>query len=78
MQPKRWASYWREMTPSEWAQLAVAITSIVAAVALGVKWLVKHYLNELKPNGGSSLRDSVNRLEVQMDLVIKMLTKENK
>jgi hypothetical protein len=77
-QPKRWASYWREMTPSEWAQLAVAITSIVAAVALGVKWLVKHYLNELKPNGGSSLRDSVNRLEVQMDLVIKMLTKENK
>jgi hypothetical protein len=66
------------MTPSEWAQLAVAVTSIVTAVALGVKWLVKHYLNELKPNGGSSLRDSVNRLEVQMDLVIKMLTKENK
>jgi hypothetical protein len=66
------------MTPSEWAQLAVAITSIVAAVALGVKWLVKHYLNELKPNGGSSLRDSVNRLEVQMDLVIKMLTKDGK
>jgi hypothetical protein len=66
------------MTPSEWAQLAVAITSIVAAVALGVKWLVKRYLAELKPNGGSSLKDSVSRLEVQMDLVIKMLTKENK
>jgi hypothetical protein len=66
------------MTPTEWAQLAVAIISIVTAVALGVRWLVKHYLNELKPNGGSSLRDSVNRLETQMDLVIKMLTKENK
>jgi hypothetical protein len=66
------------MTPSEWAQLAVAITSIVTAVALGVKWLVKHYLAELKPNGGSSLRDSVNRLETQMELVIKMLTKETK
>jgi hypothetical protein len=66
------------MTPSEWAQLAVAITSIVAAVALGVKWLVKHYLAELKPNGGSSLKDSVSRLEVQMDLVIKMLTKDAK
>jgi len=66
------------MTPTEWAQLAVAIISIVTAVALGVRWLVKHYLNELKPNGGSSLRDSVNRLEVQMELVIKMLTKENK
>lgn len=66
------------MTPSEWAQLAVAITSLVTAVAIGVKWLVKHYLAELKPNGGSSLRDSVNRLETQMELVIKMLTKENK
>ena len=66
------------MTPSEWAQLAVAITSLVTAVALGVKWLVKHYLAELKPNGGSSLRDSVNRLETQMELVIKMLTKETK
>lgn len=66
------------MTPSEWAQLAVAVTSLVAAVALGVKWLVKHYLNELKPNGGSSLRDSVNRLESQMELVIKMLTKDGK
>ena len=66
------------MTPSEWAQLAVAITSIVTAVALGVKWLVKHYLAELKPNGGSSLKDSVSRLEVQMDLVIKMLTKDGK
>jgi hypothetical protein len=66
------------MTPTEWAQLAVAIVSLVTAVALGVRWLVKHYLNELKPNGGSSLRDSVNRLEGQMELVIAMLTKENK
>jgi hypothetical protein len=66
------------MTPTEWAQLAVAIVSLVTAVALGVRWLVKHYLNELKPNGGSSLRDSVNRLEGQMELVITMLTKENK
>jgi hypothetical protein len=66
------------MTPSEWAQLGVAIASLVTAVALGVKWLVKHYLAELKPNGGSSLRDSVNRLETQMELVIKMLTKETK
>jgi hypothetical protein len=66
------------MTPTEWAQLAVAIVSLITAVALGVRWLVKHYLNELKPNGGSSLRDSVNRLEGQMELVITMLTKENK
>jgi hypothetical protein len=66
------------MTATDWAQLALAITAIVGAVAAGVRWLVKHYLNELKPNSGSSLRDSVDRLETQMELVIRMLTKDNK
>jgi hypothetical protein len=66
------------MTPTDWAQLALAITALVGAVAAGVRWLVKHYLNELKPNSGSSLRDSVDRLETQMELVIRMLTKDNK
>jgi hypothetical protein len=66
------------MTATDWAQLALAITAIVGAVAAGIRWLVKHYLNELKPNSGSSLRDSVDRLEIQMDLVIKMLTGRDK
>ena len=66
------------MTATDWAQLALAITAIVSAVAAGVRWLVKHYLAELKPNSGSSLRDSVDRLETQMELVIRMLTKDGK
>lgn len=64
------------MTPENWASLIVSIIAIVTAFATATRWLVKHYLNELKPNGGSSLRDSVSRLETQMELVIKMLTKE--
>jgi hypothetical protein len=66
------------MTTTDWAQLALAIIAIVSAVAAGIRWLVKHYLNELKPNSGSSLRDSVDRLETQMELVIRMLTKGDK
>lgn len=66
------------MTTTDWAQLALAIVAIVSAVAAGIRWLVKHYLNELKPNSGSSLRDSVDRLETQMELVIRMLTKDSK
>jgi hypothetical protein len=38
-----------------------------------VRWLVKHYLSELKTNGGSSLRDQVDRLEVRVDTIIQML-----
>ena len=51
------------MTIQDWASLIVAILTIVSSIGLSIKWLVKHYLSELKPNSGSSLKDQVNRLE---------------
>ena len=51
------------MTVQDWASLIVAILTIVSSIACGIKWLVKHYLSELKPNGGSSVKDQINRLE---------------
>jgi cell shape-determining protein MreC len=51
------------MTIQDWASLIVAILTIVSSLGLAIKWLVKHYLSELKPNSGSSLKDQVNRLE---------------
>lgn len=47
--------------------ITIAIGTIVSSAALGVRWLVKHYLQELKTNGGSSIKDQVNRLEARMD-----------
>ena len=55
------------MSVQDWASLIVAILTIVSSIAFGIKWLVKHYLVELKPNSGSSLRDAVNRLEMALD-----------
>jgi len=37
------------MTPTEWAGLVVAIFTLVSGFAALVRWLVKHYLYELKP-----------------------------
>jgi hypothetical protein len=61
----------------------LAITSIIGACALGVKWLVKHYLFELKPNGGSSMRDGINRnserlerLEDRVDKIYEILCEQ--
>jgi hypothetical protein len=61
------------MTAQDWAALTVSLVTIVAAFVTSVRWLVKHYLSELKTNGGSSLRDQVNRLEVRVDTIIDML-----
>jgi hypothetical protein len=55
------------MTIQDWAALIVAILTIVSSVALSIKWLVKHYLVELKPNSGSSLKDQVSRLEARIN-----------
>jgi hypothetical protein len=55
------------MTIQDWASLIVAILTIVSSFGLAVRWLVKHYLSELKPNSGSSLKDQINRLESALD-----------
>ena len=55
------------MTIMDWATLIVAVLSIVASVAIGIKWIVKHYLVELKPNSGSSMKDQISRLELALD-----------
>jgi hypothetical protein len=64
------------MTSANWASLLVAIIAIVTAFAGSVRWLVKHYLYELKPNSGSSLKDSVIRLEEKVEILYQILIKE--
>jgi hypothetical protein len=61
------------MNPADWAGLAVAITTLIGALSMGVKHLTKHYLSELKPNGGSSLKDKVNGLETKVDLLTELI-----
>ena len=61
------------MTPNEWAGLAVAITTLVGTVAIGVRHLVKHYLYELRPNGGSSLKDKIDLLEEKVELLTDLV-----
>lgn len=47
------------MSVQDWAGLILTTISIITLVAGGIKWLVKHYLSELKTNGGSSMRDEI-------------------
>jgi hypothetical protein len=65
------------MTTNEWAGLAVATATIVASFAGSVRWLVKHYLTELKPNSGSSMRDGLDRLEKRVDSLYELVAGKN-
>jgi hypothetical protein len=63
------------MTAQDYAALSVAIISILGGVAAYVQFMIKHYLSELKPNSGSSIKDQVSRLETRVDTIIEMLGK---
>lgn len=71
------------MTPAEWAGYAVAIMTLLAGFTAAIRWLVQHYLSELKPNSGSSMRDAVNinterldRVEQRVDQIYTFLLEE--
>jgi len=61
------------MTPADWAMLIATILGIASTVLMGLRWLVKSFLYELKPNGGSSMKDKVNALEEKVDLLTELV-----
>ena len=66
------------MNTPQWAGLIVSIIAIVSAFAGAVRWLVKHYLYELKPNSGSSLKDSVIRLEEKVEILYQIMIQKGR
>ncbi len=67
----------RIMSAQDWAGFILTVLSIIGAVGIVGRWIVKKYvediLSELKPNSGSSLKDQVTRLETKMDKVFDMM-----
>ena len=54
------------MSIQDWSALAVALIAVLSGVYGLLRWLVKNWLNELKPNGGASVKDAVTRLDIEV------------
>ena len=63
------------MTAQEWVGIAVGVCAISTSLLVGLRWVIKSYLNELKPNGGSSIKDQINRLEQRVDDLFVLMSK---
>lgn len=61
------------MSLQDWAAIVVALSTGLAGVAALLRFIVIHYLQELKPNSGSSMRDEIKRLETRVDKIYEML-----
>jgi hypothetical protein len=51
--------------------IVISLITVITSTALGVRWLTKHYFDEIKheikPNGGQSIKDQVNRIEKDIE-----------
>ena len=60
-----------------WAAIAIATVTVMTAASAVLGWTIKHYLYELKPNGGSSLKDAVCRLEKRVDDLYTLIAEKS-
>ena len=51
------------MSPNEWVAFGVGVCSIAGALLVALRWVIKSFLSELKPNSGSSLADAIRRID---------------
>ena len=63
------------MSPAEWAAFGAGGCAVLSAVLIGLRFLVKGWLNELRPNGGASMKDQLTRLEQRVDDLYSLIVK---
>ena len=63
------------MTPGEWVALAVGVCAVSTSLLVVLRFLIKSYLVELKPNSGSSMKDQLTRLEQRVDDLYSLIVK---
>lgn len=71
------------MSIQDWAAFAVALATLIGSLAASVRWMVKNYLQELRPNSGSSLIDKVDvnterlsRVEQRVDQIYLIISEK--
>ena len=63
------------MTPQEWAGFGAGVIAVLSGGLIGLRFIVKGWLNELRPNGGQSMKDQLTRLEQRVDDLYSLIVK---
>lgn len=61
------------MTPEIISSIAAGVVLILGSFFAFTKWMITKFLSELKPNGGNSIKDQINRLEERVDHIYEIL-----
>ena len=63
------------MSPNEWVALAVGACALLTSLLVALRWVIKSYLAELKPNSCTSMKDQLTRLEQRVDDLYSLIVK---
>ena len=61
------------MTVDQWATTLSGFLAVALTIGAAFRWLIKHYLKELKPNGGTSMNDRLTKLETKVEIIYDLL-----
>jgi hypothetical protein len=51
------------MTVESWVAIIVGVCAVSTSLLVGLRFLIKGWLNELRPNSGTSIKDAINRID---------------
>ena len=67
------------MSVGEWTAVGGLVVAILTAVYSSMRVIVKSVMLELSPNGGSSMKDQVSRIEARLDqLILELAIRQNR
>ncbi len=64
------------MSIADWSTTISGVLAVTVAAGASIRWIIKHYLVELKPNSGSSMNDRLTRVEAKLEIIYDLITKE--
>lgn len=64
------------MSIADWSTTISGVLAVTVAAGASIRWIIKHYLVELKPNSGSSMNDRLTRVEAKLEIIYDLITKD--
>ena len=58
------------MSVGEWTAVGALVLAVFTAIYSSMRVIVRSIMSELSPNGGSSMKDQVSRIEARLDQLI--------
>ena len=61
---------------ADWSTTISGVLAVTIAAGASIRWIIKHFLIELKPNSGSSMNDRLTRVEAKLEIIYDIISRD--